>query len=172
MKVYVITGMPCSGKTTTIKILKKRGFYVLEEAARIVLKEKFGNKSAKEVNPYFLQREIFKFQEKMLRNIPLNVEEVFSDRGFGDTLAYFKFHNLKIPKSFIEKTKKFRYEKIFFLEKLDFYKKDRLRKEEREEAEKIGNFIKKTYEEFGYKLINVPFMGAEERVDYILNKIK
>src|SRR6185312_6669514 len=36
---YVLTGGPCAGKTTVILELQKRGYHVLEEAARSVIDE-------------------------------------------------------------------------------------------------------------------------------------
>ncbi|MEK6872743.1 MAG: ATP-binding protein [Nanoarchaeota archaeon] len=103
----------------------------------------------------------------------LKQEVAFSDRGLGDTFVYYVLASYKIPKDKFEYAKKFRYEKIFILDFLDFYEKDDLRKETIKEAEKIHDDIIKMYEKIGYdsNIITVPFMSVEKRADFILNKI-
>jgi len=98
-------------------------------------------------------------------------EIVFSDRGIGDTIAYYKLAGLKISEEKMEFARKFRYNKIFVLDFLSFYQKDKLRQESKKEQEKIHNEIIRTYEELGYSLIYVPFMSVKERVRFILERV-
>ena len=101
----------------------------------------------------------------------LDSEGVFTDRGFGDTLAYYKFAGYNIPQDKFEYAKKFRYDKVFILDFLDFYEKDELRQESIEEQGKIHNEIVEMYENLGRGIIKVPFMSVEERADFIVNLI-
>jgi len=169
--VYVISGGPGTGKTTTINALKTEGFRVLEEAARKVAEEKFPGKNIKEINPKLFQEEIFKKQRKQLSKIKNEDGIIFSDRGLGDTLAYYRLRVGEIPKEMLKYTRKFRYSGIFILEPLPFYAKDGLRQEDKEEAELVHKEIIKTYEELGYKPIFVPAMSVDERIRFIKKKI-
>jgi len=169
--VYVISGGPGTGKTTTINALRKKGFEILKEAARRVAEEKFPGKSVKEINAKKFQEEIFNYQKRKLENIDVRGRIIFSDRGLGDTLTYYKLRVGEIPKEMVEYAKKFRYSGIFILEPLSFYFQDNLRQEDRKEAEIIHKSIIKTYEELGYKLIFVPVMSVNKRVKFILSKI-
>jgi len=163
--IYVISGGPSTGKTEVIKELKRRGYNVLLEAARRVAKKEFVGKSVKEIDMKIFQDLIFDLQRKEVSGLK---GVVFSDRGLGDTIAYYKINNLKVSKEKLEFAKKFRYSKIFILDFLNFYEKDELRKESKDEQEKIQEEIIKTYKEIGYIPIIVPFMSIKERVDFIL----
>ena len=180
MKTYVISGGTGMGKTTTANALKKAGFYVAPEVARTTL-ELMGKlealdskgKTPHEVERDFLQRAIFMFQEKQLELLPEDKDVIFFDRGFGDTLCFYISDGLEIPKDLLEKAEKIRYDKIFFLEPLKEYKKDEIRCEDEEESKKIGECALRVYSEIlGYEVIRVPFMPVQERVRFILGKIK
>ncbi len=169
--IYVISGGPGTGKTTTINALKKAGFKILEEAARKVAEEKFPGKSVKEINAKKFQEEIFNYQKRKLENIDIGEWIIFSDRGLGDTLTYHKLRVGEIPKEMVEYAKKFRYSGIFILEPLSFYFQDNLRQEDEREAKKIHKSIIKTYEELGYKPTFVPAMSVKDRVKFIKEKV-
>ncbi|MEM3405435.1 MAG: AAA family ATPase [Candidatus Pacearchaeota archaeon] len=93
------------------------------------------------------------------------------DRGFGDTLGYYLYHKIKIPKIFFKKSKKIRYEKIFFLDPLKIYKKDKIKKEEEKEAKEIAKCILKAYKILRYKIIKVPFISIKDRASFIEKRL-
>jgi len=166
LRKFVITGGPCSGKTSTINYLKKQGYLVFQEAAREIL-QKF-KKDSKGIDRDILQREIFKLQEKHIKRAQdSNRKIAFFDRGVGDTLAYYLFSGLNIPADLLKKARRIKYSRIFFLKPLNFYKKDEIRKEEKDEQEKISRFILKVYFQLDYNPIKVPFMTIKQRTDFI-----
>ncbi|MBS3092803.1 AAA family ATPase [Candidatus Pacearchaeota archaeon] len=69
-EIYIISGGPGTGKTSTINKLSKR-FKVIPEAARIVgdTYSEFKGKSIKEIEMSKFQRQIFEFQKKHLMSI-------------------------------------------------------------------------------------------------------
>lgn len=156
---FVISGGPSTGKTEVINELGKK-FKVFHEAARGILKNKRYNQKT--------QYEIFKKQLKQAREAENSEEIVFFDRGIPDALAYFEYNNFKIPKDVLEnsKLKKTKYKKIFFLDFVP-YKNDEIRRESKEEAQKIHKLIYDTYADFGYEIIRVPFMSVEKRAKFI-----
>lgn len=171
MEIYVISGGPGTGKTSVINELAKE-FKILKEAARELgdKDSRFKGKSVKEIRMKEFQDAIFEFQKKQIENLKEN-EIVFSDRGLGDTIAYYKFYKIQVPEKIINYSKKFRYSRVFILEPLDFYEKDELRKEEKEEQLEIQNLVVESYRELGYEIIKVPLMSVEERVRFIKRKI-
>ncbi len=171
VKKYAIVGAPCSGKTTTIEILEKRGYNVVQEMARdIVIEEQ--SKKGGSLFPWIV---IHKFQLKILRRY-LEAEDrikegvVFSDRGIGDGLAYYYHEVIRPPEELVREVKKKRYNKVFYLDALE-YKTDRVRNEGKEVASRVGRKILETYRKFGYKVVIVPVMPVEERVEFILKNI-
>ena len=173
MKLYVISGGPCSGKTSVIMELKKRGKMVLEEPARFIAEndKRFAGKSIKNINHFEFHNAILDFQVKQMNELELKKGVFFLDRGFVDTLAYASFHGLKIPKEKLKYIKSFKYEKIFILSSLDFYEQDKLRKETKKEQEEIYREIVKFCKELKYNFIIVPFMSIKERADFILKNV-
>lgn len=171
MKKYVLTGGPSVGKTTVIEILASRGYTVVPEAARMIIEEEMLKKS--DALP---SKNIGAFQ-KLVAQRQLDLENktkgeiVFYDRGIVDGYAYCKIGNAPVPQLILDNAKE-RYDNIFFLESLGLYIEDGIRSRAFEDAEKVHSGIKEAYYEFGYDPITVPVLSPEERVDFILGKIK
>lgn len=175
MNKYVLTGGPCSGKTSLINCLRERGFNVLEEVAREVIEEMNGMDYDKSQEQEIRQEMIF---ERQLEREAKLKGDVFLDRGLLDNLAYSQHLIGYVP----ENTKidfSNRYDKVFALDMLPFVD-DGLRIESGdEEAEKIHELIVNVYEKFDYNVVNVPVFGGQRlgervgnRVDYILDCLK
>lgn len=169
---YVVTGGPDSGKTTTVEYLSKLGYHTVAEYARLLIdKELAKGKTIEEI-----RKNRKKFQDNALE-LKLELEKktpkdrtVFLDRGVPDTLAYYRFLKLKVPKRLFVIGKN-RYKKVFLLDILT-YKKDYARIESKKEAEEIHRQIKKAYKELGYGILRIPVMSVENRVKMILKNIK
>ena len=171
--IFVISGGPGVGKTTTINELGKLKYAVIPEAARLVAEndERFIGKSINELNRQKFQDELLKLQIKLQENFLLkNSGFGFSDRGFGDSLAYYKTAGLKFPRKYAGYIKSFRYKGVFILEPLRFYKTDGIRVETKKEQAEIHDEIVRTYEELEYSPIKIPQMPVEERIALILKK--
>jgi predicted ATPase len=179
---YVITGGPCSGKTTLIDNLTKEGFQIVPEIPRLVIQRTLDKGKP---HPFGPQGNPEKTEERFIKKqveFEINTEKayssetIFCDRGLFDILAYCKYYKLKRPKNFNKnKAKHNPYTKIFFLElpKEALYIQDEVRIEPYSQALILDNLIKKTYEEFGYELTIIPFTDTpEERIKIILNLIK
>lgn len=172
-RLFVLSGGPGTGKTSIINELSKK-FEVFPEAAREVGEKdfRFKGKSIKEIDPNEFQKAIFEFQKNEFNELKNKGQKIiFSDRWFGDTLAYYKFHKLKIPKEEWDYAKKFKCSGVFILDFLNFYEKDKLRQESNKEQKKIHHLIIKMYKELGCDPIMVPFMSVSDRKNFILSKI-
>jgi len=164
LKKYVITGGPSTGKTTVLKELEKE-FKVFHEAAREILSlNEFSEK---------IQHEIVKKQLEHLREAEELDEIVFFDRCVVDSLAYYQYHGFEIPLDVLEESRKENtdYDLVFFLDFVP-YVNDEIRKEDEKEAKKAHNLIYNSYKKLGYKIIRVPLMSVQERVNFIKSKIK
>ncbi len=175
-KKIVITGGPGSGKTALIKHLEKEGYPVMHEISRQVILE--AQKSG--IEQLFLENPIL-FSEKLLEGRLKQFHEgkncdapvLFYDRGMPDVTAYMDFVNTRYPENFSETCSKHRYTKIFVLPPWEeIYEQDNERYESFEQAEKIFHFLKMGYENYAYKIHEVPVGSIEDRVDFILSKLK
>ncbi|MBI2150615.1 MAG: translation initiation factor IF-2 N-terminal domain-containing protein [Acidobacteria bacterium] len=134
-------------------------------------KEMARGRTIKEIrgDPKTFQENIMKLKLGLEKPLPKN-KIVFLDRGLPDTIAYYKFHKLKIPPKLLSMSRN-RYKKIFILDMLPYHK-DYARIEDVKDAKKIHKMIMKSYKELGYKLVKIPVMPVEKRVEKILKSVK
>lgn len=171
---FIITGGPCSGKTSLIEQLAIKGHSTFSEAARKVIQQELRKNSDAlpwENNIAFSELVIHQ-QKKDHQNAEVDLN--FYDRGIPDVLGYLLYYKQRnlIP-LFMEKTQQFNYEKKVFIlppwEKI--YAKDLERKEPFEEAQKIHKALSLTYTKLNYNLIEVPCASYQERINFILSHV-
>jgi predicted ATPase len=168
---YVITGAPCSGKSSVIRELQGRGYQVVHEVARAYIDAEM----AKGKRLAQIKSDVFAFEsrilyQKMAIEASLSTQAtIFFDRGVPDSIAYFKFTGLdsKEPE---EESRRVRYNKIFLFDRLRF-ETDAVRAETDHLAATIEQLIEKSYGMLGYDIVRVPLLTVEERADYILKYV-
>lgn len=166
---YVITGGPCSGKTTAIELLEKKGYKVQKEAARIYFDKKLAlGRKIEEIrkDEGQVQKEILRLKEKIEKSLPKE-ETIFLDRAIPDSFAYYEAAGLS-PKDkyLLSLVKKAHYKKIFLFELLE-YKRDDVRTDSKN-AKKIEDSLEKYYLQTGFEVVRVPDMGKpEKRIEFI-----
>ncbi len=169
---YVLTGGPCSGKTTVLEALKKKGYTIFYEAARIFIDQelKKGN-SLKKIrrDELVFQKKILRMKVKIEKALPKD-EILFLERGIPDSFAYFKICGVEEDKELEKALKKSNYKKVFLLELLD-YKKDYARTENKRTAFKLEKALKESYQRLNIPVVKVPTMPLNKRVKYILNNL-
>ena len=174
MKKFVLAGGPCSGKTTIIDELEKKGFDVVKEVAREILEKRRHLEITGEeviIRQKLIAKKQIEQEELFEKNPPL-LNLLFFDRCAIDGLAYLE-HSLKhIPKEIMDLIEPRKYTKIFFLEQLPF-QKDGLRIEKDEqEAKKIHDRLLFFYKLSGHEIVHVPIMPRNERVSFILKNLE
>jgi len=176
MNTFIITGGPGTGKTTLIEELKQKGYNCVDEVARQIIKEQVLNngdalpwKDQEKYTFLMLERSVDTF----LKN-KNNSSVTFFDRGIPDTLAYAHIIQLEISAELTEAVRKYRYNSIVFILPSweEIYKTDSERKQTFEESIEVYNTLKRTYQDCGYQLVEVPKLKVKERVDFILSVIE
>ncbi|MBD3638702.1 MAG: ATP-binding protein [Crocinitomicaceae bacterium] len=169
----VITGGPCSGKTTVINILAKRGYKTTIEHARhyIDTQKELGNAvEAIRANKREFQMRVLEMQIE--EESKLSTEDtVFLDRALPDAVAYYLFLGLDLDDELINAVNTFCYKNIFVLDPLPLIK-DYARREDKKAQLKIHSLITEVYEMLPCKVTQVPVLPPEERVDFILESIQ
>jgi len=168
---YVITGAPCSGKTSVIRELERLGYRVVHEVARAYIDAQLNKgKNLKQIkgNGLAFEHHILNCKVEIEASLAQD-DVVFLDRALPDSIAYFKKEGLD-PNEPLEKSKAVRYKKVFLLERLVF-EKDPVRSEDEASALELERLIKDSYQMLGYDVVCVPVLSIQERTEFILQRI-
>ena len=177
--LYVVTGGPAVGKTTLLEELQKRGYQIVPEIARALIKEQqMANGDAlpwKNKQLYLelmFERSIESFSH--IANKENNQAPIFFDRGFLDAICYAQLIHSELSEEMISYAKNWRYNNSVFLLPpwRDIYETDKERKQSFEEAVLTYEKMTETYTHYGYNLTILPKMPVKNRADFVLRFIE
>jgi len=175
----VITGGPCSGKSSLINALTKNGFDTVPEQAITVIEQliQTWGKDAftkwKALNMSAFQQIIFNTQHKIESQIP-HQQFCFLDRGLLDPIAYLTHYQLPIPQKVLSIAKQASYDMVIVCDTLAHFdhRKDTGRTETQAESKQIAHTISQTYLQHGFPVIRLYEDSLEGRLGSILALIK
>ena len=169
---YVITGGPSSGKTTTIDLLKGRGYKTtIEHARHYIDTQRVTGETVEEIrsNQLAFQRGVFDMQIEQEKAL-LPDDVVFLDRAIPDALAYYRFLNLPEDPKLTDAMRQVSYKKVFIMDPLPLAK-DYARTEDSPAQKHIHELLTEVYESMPFPVVHVPVLPPEERVDFILRNL-
>ena len=174
-EIIVIIGGPGTGKTTIIDGLVAKGYCCYPEISREVTLEakKQGIEQLFLEKPLLFSELLLEGRKKQFQNATKEPHEVvFIDRGIPDVLAYMHYIGDSYPATFDTACREHTYSKIFILPPWEeIYISDNERYENFEQAKLIYNHLTETYQNYGYKLIEVPKDTMDNRILFILDEI-
>jgi predicted ATPase len=168
---HVITGAPCSGKTTLINLLASEGFQTIPEAAREYLeREMAGGRSLEEIraNDSTIAPVINRFQWETESQLQHD-DTIFLDRAYPDCLSFFRLVGLD-PNEILPKCFQHRYASVFILDRFP-YKKDGIRKEGDAASDFLDEALFQDYEALGYDVVRVPILSPQDRMSFVLHRL-
>jgi predicted ATPase len=168
---HIITGAPCSGKTSVIKEIERRGISVVHEVARAFIDRQLGQGlRLDQIKADMLQFERHILHAKIrIEDSLTETEPVFFDRGVPDSIAYYRLEGLD-PAEPLKYSRRTRYRRIFFFEQFDFFK-DEVRSEDEKIAAQLNDLLQDAYRQAGYDIIMVPVRPVKDRADLVLEDI-
>lgn len=174
-KLYVITGGPGVGKTTLLSALKNKGFLVVPEDARRIIKEQMqiNGESLPWKNKTLYAELMFEASLNTYQKIvnETYAKTVFFDRGILDTICYRNMENMPVSEELNKLVNSQPYNrKVFILPPWeDIYQTDNERKQTWKEAVYTFDKMKQTYLEYGYDAIEVPKKSIEHRCEFVIS---
>jgi predicted ATPase len=168
---HIITGAPCSGKTSVINEIEKRGIRVVHEVARAYIdRELAQGLRLEQIKADMLQFERHILHTKIrIEDSLAESEPVFFDRGVPDSIAYFILEGLD-PAEPLKYSRRNRYRRVFFFERFDFLK-DKVRSEDDMIAGKLNDLLLEAYAKIGYDIVMVPVIPVKDRTELVLENI-
>lgn len=192
MSKNVITAGPSAGKTSTLRELSGRGYYIVPEAARMHIDQEISEgRDEKDIHsdPEF-QQNIIDLDRELEESMPkyvsaltddINEVDIFMDRSLADNVAYLRYfgemfepdqtgiaketEDLRKVNQIFDEVEN-RYDNVFLLEQLPF-EDDYARREDAEQARELHEEIRTAYEDAGYDVIEIPLMPIDKRADKI-----
>lgn len=158
-----------------INELALRGFQIVPEAGRLVVRE--GLAKSSDALPWMDRK---KFAEKLaafaIQQFDATADLnglIFFDRSVIEALAYSQMHNFEMPVWFGQAVLNCRYDDPVFVVPpwQDIFVVDEERRHSFDEAVTEYDLLLKTFTEFGYNVCEVPRMANQDRVEFILNEI-
>ena len=171
----VFIGGPGTGKTTVLNELNKLGYTCIPEISReITLQaQKEGIAQLFVSQPLLFSEKLLEGRERQYINAEKSTSKViFFDRGIPSIQAYMKYFKTDFPPIFLQKSKQYKYSKVFqFLPWKQIYTSDNERYETFEESVVISTFLHDTYTQLGYEIIPVPFDTVKNRCNFIIENL-
>jgi predicted ATPase len=171
---FVLSGGPCSGKTTAVRELERRGQHVVHEAATEIIEDP-RTSQLRHDDPVEFQRLVLEHQlAKEARALESEAPggHVFLDRGVADGFAYLRYNGHEFFTEIVDAWELVapRYRAILLLEQNPEYEEASHRAESAESARELANTIREEYESRHSVVITIPWGPVEERVDLILTE--
>ncbi|MCL1877181.1 ATP-binding protein [Candidatus Saccharibacteria bacterium] len=183
MKKIVITGGPCTGKTTLINALKEKfpdAYFVEEPAAAVIARELDRAKIDANYAPIVPWAEYEKFVPlvvdesiKIESEIPRDAEVAFLDRSLIDNFVYFDINNFHEFDDMVRaKIADAHYDFALICEPVGMFEATDIRREDADQAAKLHQLTREVYEKSGLEIITIPFVTVPERVEIVAELLR
>lgn len=169
---HVITGAPCSGKTTLIDQLAEKGFLTVAESARQYFEGEMGKgQTLEEIrkDQVAIQRGIYDMQLSLERGLRAN-DVAFLDRALPDSLAFHRVSGLN-PNELLPECLHHRYASVFILDRLPVRRRMALGPEDETTAGFVDEWLARDYSALGYSVVRVPPLSPQERLAFVLERL-
>ena len=167
---HVITGAPCSGKTTLIDLLAEKGFQTVPEVGRqYVAGELAKGRTGDEIREdKTTQGGIAEVTLRIARGLRSD-DLVFLDGGFPSSLTYSRLAGLD-PNEILADCFHHRYASIFILDRFPFHPNG-VRFEDDATAGLLDEWLARDYSALGYRVVRVPVVPPKERLAFVLERL-
>ncbi|CEP37216.1 MULTISPECIES: AAA family ATPase [unclassified Halomonas] len=172
--LFVLTGGPGGGKTALLDALAERGYRVVPESARSIIKERLAAELSPRPDPVAFAQDILKSDIEKYRSVAVGEQATFFDRGVLDALYMLNAESALSRADIANYVQMILYNPVVFLLPPweDIYAIDSERDQTFEESLEVFEGMKSWYSQWGYKTLEVPRDTVEERATFILQRLE
>ncbi len=174
-RFFVISGGPGAGKTTLLDELRRRGYAVVEEVAREVirLQASIGGQALPWANASLYSE--LEFAQNLHNFVSQDPSQItFFDRSFIDPAGFLRLLGREIPSHFAGAHAAFRFAPTVMLAPPwpEIYRVDQQRRQSLAEAEQTYGALSDVYQQAGYDVFEMPRAPVRERADAALSLVE
>lgn len=171
----VLTGGPGSGKTTLAERLATLGYATSPEASRALIRDQkaIGGPLRYERDPVLYADVVLAWEMRSYREALDRPGPVFFDRGMPDVASIHLQLGVAVPAHVSAAAEAFRYGTAFIAPPWpEIYVHDDDRTHTWEHAVAVYDALLVAYERYGYDLVELPRVPVEERVAFVLDRVR
>jgi predicted ATPase len=173
---YILTGGPGSGKSSLIEALHRHGYARSIEAGRGIIQDQVAirGRALPWSDPLLFSELMLSSDMRSYHIAEKCSGPVFFDRGIPDVLGYLRLLNIPPLEHMRKAAQTLRYNRTVFIAPpwREIFGPDRERKQDFDEAVRTYESMVATYTELDYQLAELPRSPLEERVHFILHRIR
>jgi predicted ATPase len=167
---HVITGAPCSGKTTLVDQLADKGFQTVPESGRQYFEREMAKgRTIDEIKENEADERGMKDLQLRIEHGLGAIEVLFLDRALPDSLVFYRLNGLD-PNEILAECFRHRYASVFLLDRLP-YQQNGVRTEDDSTAGLIDQWLARDYSALGYRVVRVPVSSPQERLAFVLERL-
>jgi predicted ATPase len=174
--LFVMTGGPGTGRTTSLRELERRGYCCVPEVPRAIIRRQVAGGG--DALPW---ANTARYTELMLRG-SIEVYQAnssatrptFFDRGIPDVWCYAKLVGLDATAEIEAACENYRYNQTVFIAPSwrEIYSTDDERKQSFDEAVRTHEVMVEAYRSCGYQLIELPRVSVDERAEFVIANLE
>lgn len=167
---YILAGGPGAGKTTTLQVLRSRGFTCLPDVARTLIQDRLQKGLSPRPDPDEFARSLLQANIDQYDRTLDDGSPIFFDFSIVESLMMMQECGLLTVSEVREHLRMRPYNRtVFFFPPWEaIFTQDEERDQSFLESVRISSSIRDGFESLGFDLVTIPAANPEERADRIL----
>lgn len=170
----IFSGAPGAGKTTLLNTLAARGYHVVEESARAIIRDRLGRDLPPRPDPRQFAADVMRRDIKNFHEALAQPGWVFFDRAIPDGMCMLDQVTPLGRRKVGALAERFAYRRQVFMFPpwAAIYCNDAERDQTFADATRVFRMLSDWYTRCGYAVVDMPLESVDERCDFVLKTLE